>query len=221
MSMRGLIFVSLLLVSSWATLPAEASPRRHLLPKQAIAVPIAAQQTDYSCGAAVMVSLLEYWKGYRPNEKDLYAVMNMAEESTHPQGLVKGALAFGLSADLRTGMEIDDLTLELKNGSTVILDIQAWVDTSVPPSRYDWPNEWESGHYVILVAMSAKNAYFMDPYQPNGRYGFIPLAELKSRWRDYEIEDGKRQEYVQLAVVVRGDRQSPRSPGTRRVKRIK
>jgi len=41
----------------------------------------------------------------------------------------------------------------------VIVNGQAWRDDSGIP----WANEWEDGHYMVVIGLDEKNVYFEDP----------------------------------------------------------
>jgi len=171
------------------------------VPTQRLAVPITPQATDYSCGAAVVLSLLTYWKTWEGNEVDLYRTLGTSKkEGTHPRAMESALKRFGLDAALRTGLTLNDLAASLTAGYTVILDIQAWKE---PGNRTPWELNWDDGHYVVLVAMDRTNAYVMDPSVKTG-YAFLPLDELMKRWHDYEMRTGKREEYIQSGIIVRG-----------------
>ncbi|MCX5795764.1 MAG: C39 family peptidase [Elusimicrobia bacterium] len=172
------------------------------LPADYLQVPLTAQATNYSCGAAALLGVLRYWRAYDGSETSLYPLLaTTPEEGTHPARLVAGARHFGLKAEMREGLSWDDLTEALKRRETVILDIEAWPENDPTPD--DWSDNWEDGHYVVLVGMDRDFLYLMDPSTHLG-YGYIPSAELAGRWHDYETEQGKRREYRRMAVFISG-----------------
>ena len=171
------------------------------LPAGALAVPLVRQATSYSCGAAALQSVLAYWGAYDGGESGLYALLaTTPKDGTDPVHLASGAVHFGLKAELREGMTLDELRRLLDSGDTVILDLQAW---RVAGATVSWQDDWEDGHYVVLVGMDAKNAYVMDP-STLGRYAWLPLTELEERWHDYEDRDGPIRRYLRLGIVIRG-----------------
>lgn len=122
--------------------------------------------------------------------------------------------------------------------STVILDLQAW---DVP--GHDDSNEWQDGHYVVLVGIDADdagNAYLMDPYvtesEGDKAYARIPLRDPKSgldaRWHDSfgELPPGETvppesQRFHRGAIFVRAGtagsaRTSFENGGTARSQRV-
>ncbi|MFH2204742.1 MAG: C39 family peptidase [Elusimicrobiota bacterium] len=192
----------LLLAVSIAASPLPSIPADHLK------VPVIPQAHSYSCGAAVMMAVLLYWKLIDQNESSLYAQLKTTpEEGTDPLHMRDLARAYKLTADIRTEQTLADLTAGLARGETVVLDLQAW--PNIEPGKdgeidYAWEQRWEDGHYVILVGADAHYLYAMDP-SSFGRYAYLPKSELMARWRDYENRDGKRVEHQQLAIYIKGE----------------
>jgi predicted double-glycine peptidase len=161
------------------------------------------QETGYGCGAAALLSTLKYWRAYSGSERSLYPMLETTpKDGTEPAKLVEAATRLGLRAALKTGARLRELKHALARGETVILDIQAWADKRV--SGAAWRDEWEDGHYVVLVGMDRRNAYVMDP-SSDGGYGWLPLEELLDRWHDYEDRHGFREVNQRLAIFLSGD----------------
>lgn len=179
------------------------------LPENHRPVPLIRQATSYSCGAAAALGIFNYWDVYRGTETAALheALETHPDHGTHPDSIVRVARRHGLRAELKEQTEIADLRRGLRRGQTIILDIQAWrEDTDTP-----WRERWEDGHYVVLIGLDRHYAYFMDPVL-EGKYGYIPLDELKERWHDYEDRTGKRREYIRAAIFISGGRNSTPVP---------
>ncbi len=208
--MKNLLLI-LVLLTVLTTFPSQASNPAPApqLPANALALPLIAQATSYSCGAAALMSVLYYWHAYSGNESGLYtALETTAKDGTEPVKIVDVAKQHGLQASMRTDMTIADLRAALGRGETVILDLQAWRDT------FDkkWSDTWDSGHYSVLVALDADNAYFMDPSAVTG-YAFLPVAELLERWHDYENRHGMVSRYLNLGITIVGTNKFTTVPG--------
>jgi predicted double-glycine peptidase len=166
------------------------------LPKQALRVPSVAQTTNFSCGAASLAAVLRYWKVWDGQERDLWPALHTTEkDGTEPRPLADVARAHGLLAAYRRDVTIDELRAAVARGETVILDLQAWADKPVV-----WRDDWDDGHYVVLVAIDPARIYYMDPSEDSG-YGQLPISEFVERWHDAEI-DGSR--YQHMAIFVHG-----------------
>ncbi len=190
--MRGL---ALLLLAAPA-LGAASLPEKALLP-----VPIVRQAATYSCGAAALLAVLYYWQVYDGTETGLYERLETTEkDGTEPAKLAEAAKGFGLSAELREGMAFKDLRSALDAGKTVILDFQAWRDAK---STVSWTQDWEDGHYAVLVGMDEDKLHFMDPSTP-ASYTWILKTEFLDRWHDYEDRHGVRKVYRHAGVVIGG-----------------
>ncbi len=178
------------------------------LPAGALKTPLVRQATTYSCGAAVMLSVLSYWQVYDGPESSLYSVLGTTEQNgTDSAKMQSYAASLGLESTLATGQTFQNLREKLQAGYSIILDFQAWAEVQAP----DWRNRWEDGHYGVLVGMDQEYLYFMDPSSMGG-HAYISLNEFMDRWHDYEIRDGKRVELYQLALYIKGKHPLPSFP---------
>jgi predicted double-glycine peptidase len=161
--------------------PGAAAPPK--LPAGALAVPIVTQPDEYSCGDASLQAVLYYYRASDGNLHSLYkALGTTAAEGTMPGPIVAYAKATGLTATFVEGAQISDLQASLANRDPVMLVIQAWKSTTTP-----WAQDTNDGHWVVLVALDASYAYFMDPWAHFG-YGYMPIAELMDRWHCQETK---------------------------------
>ncbi|HEX9105279.1 MAG TPA: C39 family peptidase [Polyangia bacterium] len=189
-----------MLVRSAVLLAAAAAVGCAHLPASALGVPAVAQATDYSCGPATMTAVLRYWKRPVACEQDLYSPLHTTQkDGTEPYRLEEVARANGLRAEYRIGATVDELRAALAAGTTVILDLQAWRDTARP-----WADDWDDGHYVVLVAIAGDRVYAMDPSADDG-FSWLTLGELAERWHDFEMRDGQRRNLQHMAVFIAGD----------------
>jgi predicted double-glycine peptidase len=181
------------------------------------AIPDVRQSTGYTCGAAALQAVLAYW-GTSEREDRLAARLHSTPEAgTHPADIVRVAREFGLTAEIREGLDLADLEQALAGGTTVIVDLQAWRDRADLP----WTETWDDGHYMVLLAMDRDDLYFEDPSLLGVR-GVIPRAEFVDRWHDYEgdppLDPGDR-EYVHMAIFLKGDHPAgPAGPAFERVR---
>lgn len=205
----------LILRGLFAALAAGALAGSPELPAGYLKVPLVPQAQSWSCGAAVMMSVLLYWGKIDQNEGSLYAELKTTpEQGTDPLRMRALALRHGLKAELKLEQSLADIEAGLSRGETVILDLQAWASVEPDASGkkdFAWESRWEDGHYVVLVATDSERLFVMDP-SAYGRHAWLPKAELASRWRDYEERDGKRVEHHRLALYIQGDAALPSLP---------
>lgn len=168
-------------------------------PLQLLPVPIISQATSWTCGPASLMAALVYFGVYDDTESRLTAELGATpEQGVDPASLAAVARKFGLEAEVRTGLTLDDLATELARGSVVILAVQAWAARPVDPTT-----DWEDGHYVVLVGLDDARVYAMDPSVRTG-YGYLERDALLRRWHDYDVRAGRREAYQHLGVVLRG-----------------
>jgi predicted double-glycine peptidase len=180
------------------------------LPILLSSVPDVRQSTGYTCGASALQAVLAYW-GMEEREDRLAARLHSTPKAgTNPLAIVRVAREFGLTADLREGLELADLDAALAARTTVIVDLQAWRDRTDLP----WAETWDDGHYMVLLGADRDNLYFEDPSLLGSR-GMIPRSEFIDRWRDYEGEpplDPTDRIYLRMAIFLRGSRPAPAAP---------
>jgi hypothetical protein len=156
-----------------------------------------------------------YWNAGDLGESELYKIVGTTEaDGTSFRNLGDGATRYGaskgLSVETREHLTADDLRKYLKEGTPVILNIQAW---RAPESAHiPWRDTWEEGHFVVLVAMDSAFVYFMDPSAAAG-YGYFPLGELDDRWHDYDVVNGQKVVSDHVGIAIRGKKALKTNPG--------
>lgn len=162
------------------------------------------QANDYSCGVAAVQAVLQFYDQWGYADEYAREMGTTPEEGTHPGRMVECLRKRGLDARLVEGLTVDDLRRRVDEGVPVIVDFQAWGE------KQDYSREWEDGHYAVVVGYEGETFILEDP-SLLGQRGTLTAAELESRWRDYETENGKRREYVRAGIVVRGPKTRPAS----------
>ncbi|HEY8280705.1 MAG TPA: cysteine peptidase family C39 domain-containing protein [Bdellovibrionota bacterium] len=209
---QRIALVLFVLVLPLIALRAETQLGNHppALPANHLAVPVVSQATNYTCGAAALLSVLYYWHVTDENESTLAKALEAdPENGTTPEKIQEVAKTFGLQAEIREGLNLGDLEAALKKGETVIVEAQAWRSEGQP--ELPWSEVWEDGHYLVLIGMDAHYVYFMDPSAHTG-YGYIPRDEFMDRWHDYDVYDGNPVRHYQLAIFLKGGRSLNRFP---------
>ena len=116
------------------------------------------------------------------------------------------AREFGLQAELRESLKLEDLESALQESTTVIVDLQAWREKQ----DLSWNETWDDGHYMVLLGINEKNLYFEDP-SLLGTRGFIPRREFLDRWYDYEGSPPlteKSRKYIRTAIFIEDQKAS-------------
>ncbi|NLI79568.1 MAG: hypothetical protein GX442_24380 [Candidatus Riflebacteria bacterium] len=163
-------------------------------------MPDAIQTNSYTCGVAVFQAVAQYFDHWGYQETYARELGATPEDGTHPAALLAGFRRLGLTATLEEGLTIEALERHLRAGTVVIVDYQAW---NGKPAGKDYSTEWEDGHYSILIGFNDTMLFLEDP-STLGTVGYLTRDDFRRRWHDYEVEDGKRREYRQMAIFVRG-----------------
>lgn len=147
-------------------------------------VPLYHQSSNFSCGAACVMSMFLYWlpDDYPYEyEADMWDVMGTTEDGTDPGDMVDFMNLNGLQAKNLTGASWEE-TLQLLDDGPIIVCFQAWPGRKIA----DWQTDWDDGHWAVLVGSDDDNVYLMDP-STHGSYVWLPIKEFKHRWHDYDV----------------------------------
>jgi predicted double-glycine peptidase len=162
------------------------------------------QITEYSCGASALQAVLRYW-GKNVDEDALMKLMGTNDEvGTYPADMVRGAQTLGFAAEFKENATLEDLEQFTGEGHPVIALGQVWrsqKDTPVSAS-----DEWDCGHYIVVLAVDKDYVYFQDPYIRMGK-GFVPRSTFQEHW--HQIMGGRKAAakspvLMQPAIFVRG-----------------
>ena len=145
-----------------------------------LSIPSIRQTTDYTCGAAALLSVLRYYGLYSGGELDLAKELNTNKEwGTDPADIIKIAKKYCLRTTEHRHMTIKELLSVASEGIPVIVAYQAWSDSDL-----DWSECWEDGHYSVVIGCDDNNIYFEDPSLEVGEVGYISKDEFLDRWHD-------------------------------------
>jgi uncharacterized protein len=171
------------------------------------------QVTDYSCGACALQSVLSYW-GCDADEIELMKIMNTSEEAgTFPEDMVRGARAFGFQAEAKENLTLKDLAQFTADGKPVIVVGQAWLSKSSSPASV--AEEWDAGHYFVVLGVDERYVYFQDPFAPMSK-GFVPHKLFEDHWHQVMAGDLKKNpKLIHLGIFVRGDKRAEHSAAER------
>jgi predicted double-glycine peptidase len=164
------------------------------------------QTTEYSCGPAAFQAVLRYW-GRDIDEKALMELLQTDPEvGTYPEDIVRGARTLGLDAQLRTDLSLDEVAEFVSNGSPVIALAQVWRSQSDTPAGAE--DEWDCGHWVVILAIDKDYVYFQDPYAHMCKV-FVPRDVFEEHWHHAMGGDLRNPKLVHLAIFIKGEAAAP------------
>jgi hypothetical protein len=167
------------------------------------------QTTEYSCGPAALQSVLAYW-GRDIDEAALIELLDTDPEvGTHPEDIVRGARSLGFDAQVKENLTLDEVAEFASSGSPVIGLAQVWrsqKDAHVPAAE-----EWDCGHYVVILAVDKDYVYFQDPYARMCK-AFAPRDVFEEHWHHAMGGDLRNPKLVHLAIFIRGERPAAEKP---------
>ena len=171
------------------------------------------QVTEYSCGACALQAVLSYW-GKNVDERELMEVLQTtSEEGTYPENIVRGAHALGFEAEARDHLSLEEVEQFTAVGAPMIALVQAWRSEKRAPESA--ANEWDNGHYIVVLGVDKDYVYFQDPYARMSK-AFMPRDTFVAHWHQVMGGDLKKNpKLMQLGIFVRGKNSAPRSAATK------
>jgi predicted double-glycine peptidase len=166
---------------------------REALAGRTLDVPHVQQTYDFDCGASCLQAVLNYY-GVDVREEPVMDDAGTDDTGTPREGIASAAEGYGLSTDARA-MTPDDVRSYVDEEVPVIVCLQAWAEEGDEPAYED---EWDHGHYVVVVGYDADTFVFMDPSSVNLTY--LTEEELEERWHDEDSRTGERHDHHGIAV---------------------
>ena len=160
------------------------------------------QTTEYSCGPSVLQSVLSYW-GKEVDEAELMKLLHTtAEEGTYPDDIARGARALGFEAEVKDNLTLDEVERLTADGTPMIALAQVWRSArSAPASVQD---EFDNGHYIVVLAVDKDYVYFQDPYVRMSK-AFAPRKAFEDHWHQVMGGDPQRNpKLMHLGILIRG-----------------
>jgi predicted double-glycine peptidase len=170
------------------------------LPRNLIRVPTVRQSTNYTCGVAALMSVLQYWGvEYREDalKEELGAKFCNPDLGTNHLRILEFAKEQGFEAIKHLNLGLDNLKKMIDLGKPVMIALQAWAED---PQTVNWKEDYEDGHYVVVIGYDDQNVFFMDP-STLGNYVYVPTQEFLDRWHDEDGDEGKTK-VIQLGLEI-------------------
>ena len=160
------------------------------------------QITEYSCGPSALQSVLSYW-GKDVDETELMKLLHTtAEEGTYPDDIARGARALGFEAEVKVNLTLDEVERFTADGTPMIALAQVW--RSARNAAASVQDEWDNGHYIVVLAVDKDYVYFQDPYVRMSK-AFAPRKAFEEHWHQVMGGDLKRNpKLLHLGILIRG-----------------
>lgn len=166
---------------------------------------------EYSCGACALQAVLGYW-GTHVDEQELMDLLHTTtEEGTYPEDIVRGARALGFEAEAKSNLTLDDVERFTATGSPMLAVAQVWRSESKSPGAVQ--DDWDSGHWIVILGVDKDYVYFQDPYARMGK-AFIPRQAFEAHWHQAMGGDLKKNpQLIRLGIQIRGKQRATKSYG--------
>lgn len=168
------------------------------------------QGTEYTCGPSALQAVLRYW-GKDVEEKRLAKLLKTTSKvGTYPEAIASGARSLGFWAEAKDGLTLDEVRKFTAKGQPMIALAQVW--RSQRSAKKSVEDEWDSGHYIVVLGVDRNNVYFQDPYVLMSK-AFVPRKLFEAHWHhamggDVENEPKLRR----VGIFIRGDKPAKRRP---------
>jgi len=160
-------------------------PGRNYVPQSAVGnlirVPLTRQSSDYTCGVAVLQSILYFHDAH----DDYFEDTLVKELKTDPvngtsyKAMADFARSKGYLVDARTEMALDDIRNTVDNGVAGHRSlIQAWAESPV-----DYSQDWQDGHYAVAIGYDRDTVYLWT-HQPWEITRIFRTRNFWDRWHD-------------------------------------
>ena len=159
------------------------------------------QITEYSCGASALQAVLGYWG----RELDETAIMKLigtsSDVGSYPENIVRGVRALGLEAELRDNLSLDEVR---RFGHPMIALAQVWRSQRSSALRPE--EDWDNGHYIVVLGVDDEHVYFQDPYLRMGK-AFVPRETFERHWHQIMGGEAAANPVLDhLGIFIRGER---------------
>lgn len=140
--------------------------------------PVLNQTYEWDCGPKALQAVLRYYGIDVRAEILIKYAKTDDKEGTLSSNMVNVLKRFKMKIEVK-GMTIDDLIYYIDKKTPVIILLQAW-----GPKGVDYSNDFENGHWVIVIGYDKSRIIFEDPY--SFKRTFLKKEELKKRWHSKE-----------------------------------
>ena len=166
------------------------------IPAGAVRIPLpdTRQQTGYTCGAASLRAVCEYFGVGPRTEQGYVADMRMPRAGADPEHFTRALAHYGLEFKTFHRMGLRQLKRAIDRKRPVIMMLQAWPTPGKIRRATDYRADWDDGHWVVAIGYDERVVYFEDPSIARAR-GYMSYRELELRWHDVGPHYGHMNRY--------------------------
>ena len=167
-----------------------------------IDLPTGRQAFDFDCGAKSLQIVMAYF-GLDVSEGELLEELKCSSEGCSIKNMIRFARMKGFRVIARCGVTLNRVKYYLDKRIPVIVLLQAWAE--IPMTLEQWENDFDDGHYVIVVGYNDSIVVFEDP--ASFRKTWLTEEEFLIRWHDADPATKSKLEH--FAMVLLGKEPSP------------
>ena len=163
----------------------------------------ARQSTEYTCGPSALQAVLRYWGRDVAEDEIARLAGTTSEVGTFPEDLARSAKALGFKVEVKEGLTLDEVQKFTAAGHPMIALAQVWLSAKGMGSK-SVEDEWDSGHYIVVLGVDKDYVYFQDPYVLMSK-AFLPRKVFEAHWHQAMGGDLANQpKLMHVGIFVRG-----------------
>ena len=169
----------------------------------------ARQSTEYTCGPSALQAVFRYWGKDVAEDEIAKLAGTTSEVGTFPEDLVRSAKALGFKAEAKEGLTLDEVQEFTAAGHPMIALAQVWLSAKGLGGK-SVEEEWDSGHYIVVLGVDKDYVYFQDPYAMMSK-AFLPRKAFEAHWHQAMGGDVINQPKLRhVGIFVRGRKPAKR-----------
>jgi len=162
-----------------------------------IDIPSGRQTFDFDCGAKALQLVMAYY-GLDIREDELFKELKPDQHGVPVNNLIATAEKYGFEVVASSGVSLETVKDYVDQDQPVIVLVQAWAERYM--TLEDWRQDYDDGHYVIVIGHSGGIIVFEDP--SSFRKTWLMEEEFLARWHDLDPRTGEKHD--QFALVLLG-----------------
>ncbi len=155
------------------------------------------QAFDFDCGPKALQAVMAYY-GVEVREDELIAALNTTQaDGTSVTSMVTVAQKHGFQVNAGSGWTLREVKRMMAAGVPVIILLQAWADRYM--TLEDWRNDYEDGHYAIVIGFAKGVLLFEDP--ASFRRTWLREREFLARWHDRDSKTNETVDHFGMVLM--------------------